>query len=691
MKKSIINTLLFLVILTMLSVFVSAEGWWNNDWSYRNELTINADKIDADIVDFPVLVYLSDANVDFNNINIDGSDLRFISNGVSLDYEIEKIEINNTWVWVRLSNVSSSVDTVFYVYYGNGNATDAQNPTGVWNSDFLTVQHLEDDPSSTIVGSTSNAHVGNPFGGMTIANQVDAVVGDGIVFDGSDDSIDFPGSIDPDNYNDGFSVSFWMRQDQLTNFAEPIMWDLDPGGQVLVVFENNRISYAFGAKYYSEIATFNTGEWYNFVIIHNNTKDRMYINGVMVHEASSGTLTATAPSFNIARHTTYSNYYLAGTMDELRVIGNDLSSEEVKAYYESDVDDLLDFGSIENGNLSDLAISNIVYEPANPYVNDIVQVNVTVTNLGFVPINSFDWIYDFDYGGESISVLNNGDEMLITLEHNYSYGGDYTFYFELDPFNNITELNETNNVVMENIFVNGTVDLIPSLVSLQRNKIDPRNVTFTVMVNNTGNMYIDGVSYNMDFGDFTGYGALISERINAEDFIIINVSHSYSDFGTYDIDFEIDNLSLIIETNESNNVIEDISYVERLFVDGLTVIGNTVDVYLYDWDNPFIEYALLASTGTTPGINLSDGRVIPLNSDEIFSKMRHNSSTLGFVNANSTLDSNGEAVVTWNIPFRSGYVGEKVYFAFVAYNGTMVKPDKVYSISSAIPVELWEY
>ena len=70
LKKSIINTLLFLVILTMLSVFVSAEGWWNNDWSYRNELIINADKIDADIVDFPVLVYLSDANVDFNNINI---------------------------------------------------------------------------------------------------------------------------------------------------------------------------------------------------------------------------------------------------------------------------------------------------------------------------------------------------------------------------------------------------------------------------------------------------------------------------------------------------------------------------------------------------------------------------------------------------------------------------------------------
>ena len=103
MKKSIIKAILFLVILSTLSVFVSAEGWWNGDWDYRNEITITADKVNEDLVDFPVLVHLEDGiNIDFNYVNVDGSDLRFISNGILLDYEIEKIDSFEAWVWVRL-------------------------------------------------------------------------------------------------------------------------------------------------------------------------------------------------------------------------------------------------------------------------------------------------------------------------------------------------------------------------------------------------------------------------------------------------------------------------------------------------------------------------------------------------------------------------------------------------------------
>ena len=682
----------------MLSVSVSAEDWWDSDWKYRNEITIAADKVDGDLVDFPVLVYLEDGvNVDFNNINIDGSDLRFISNGTLLDYEIEKIETNSSWVWVRLPYVNSTEDTVFYIYYGNWNVSDAQNPTGVWNSDFLTVQHLEEDPSSSIIDSTINGHVGTTYGGMTIANQVEGVIGDGIQFDGADDAVHFSNSIDPDGYNDGFSVSFWVKQDNFNIAATAIMWEQEIAyGSTLLVFGTGGVvNYALGTgsstNYYNSVSNFNLGRWYNYVIVHNATIDRLYINGVQVHEAPSGTLAQAKSSFRIARHISYNDYFLDGTMDELRVISDDLTQAEVSAYYNSSMDNLLDFGSTVE-ELTDLAIKEVVYEPVYPYVNDVVQVNVTVVNLGFVPVSSFDWIYDFDYGGESSSsVLNNGDEWIITLEHNYTFGGEYTFYFEVDPLNNISEYNETNNIIMEDIFVNGTVDLVPSFVSLERDKEDPRNVTFTVRVNNTGNMYIEGVSYNMDFGDSTGYGALISERIGAEDFILINVSHSYSDFGTYEVEFEIDNLSLIIETNESNNVVEDTSYVERLFVEGLTVIGNTVEFYLYDWENSLRDYALLASSETSPGTNISGGRTIPLNNDDIFRKMRHNSSRFGFVNANATLDVDGEAVVTWNIPFRGGYVGETVYFAFVTYNGTLLEPDRIYSVSNAIPVSLWEY
>ncbi len=698
MKKIIINSLIIIVILTTLSVFVSAESWWNNDWDYRNEITISANKISEDLVDFPVLVYLeSGLNADFDNIEIDGKDLRFVFNGTILDYEIEKINSNQSWVWVKIPYVSSLEDTIFYIYYGNPNATEGQNIQGVWNSDFLTVQHLEEDPSSTILDSTSNGYIGNPYG-MDFSNQVESILGNGISFDGSSEAIDFPGPIDPDDYNEGFSVSMWVnptvsnKQHSLINWMDDGLW----GGTSIDLQNGGRLSYRFAtgsvANYHEGIGSYFPNQWLNVVITHNASIDRMYLNGILVHEAPSGTKALDKSYFSIGSNTIHTALYmLNGKLDELRILSKDLTYGEVSASYNSDVKTLLDFGPATQ-ELPDLAITGIVYEPTDPQANDLVQLNVTISNLGFTPVNTFDWTYNFDYGSQlTNSVLNSGDEVVVTLEHNYSYGGNYTFYFEVDPLDNITEISEENNIHFENIFVNGTVDLVPSKISLERNKVDPRNVTFTVMINNTGNMYIEGVSYNMDFGDSTGYGALVSERIGAEDFILINVSHSYSDFGTYEVEFEIDNLSLIIETNESNNVIEDTSYVERLFVDGLTVIGNTVEFYLYDWENSLRDYALLASSETSPGTNISGGRTIPLNNDDIFRKMRHNSSRFGFVNANATLDVDGEAVVTWNIPFRGGYVGETVYFAFVTYNGTLLEPDRIYSVSNAIPVSLWEY
>ena len=703
MKKIIINSLMIIIILTTLSAFASAESWWNNDWDYRNEITISANKISEDLTDFPVLVYLeSGMNADFNNIETDGKDLRFVFNGTTLDYEIEKINSNQSWIWVKLPYVSSLEDTIFHVYYGNPNSTDGQNVHGVWNDDFLTVQHLEEDPSSTILDSTSNGYIGNPYG-MDYSNQVSSIIGNGISFDGNSESIDFPGPIDPDNYNEGFSVSMWFNPSVSNKPQELIDWMEDGGwgGSRIGLQNDGRLFYRFAtgssAQAHHDLGSYFPNQWLNVVITHNTSVDRMYLDGVLIHEAASGTKALDKPYFSIGSNTIHTaQYMLNGKIDELRILSKDLTPGEVSTYYNSDMKTLLDFGPATQ-ELPDLAITDVVYWPTNPQANELIQLNVTISNLGFTPVNSFDWVYNFDYGNNlASSVLNSGDEVVVTLEHNYSYGGDYTFYFEVDPLDNLTEISEANNIHLENIFVNGTVDLVPSIVSLNRNigttngsnSTDPREVIFTVRVDNTGNMYIEGVSYNMDFGDNTGYGTLISERINAENFILINISHAYSDFGTYDVKFEIDNLSLIEETNESNNIAEKTSYVERLFVEGALIIGNTVKIHLFDWNNPFRQYALLASMNNNHGINMSDGRVIPLNRDPLFNKMQHNSTDLGFVNANSTLDSNGEAIVTWNIPNETRYEGKNFYAAFVTYNGSMSKPGAIYSISSAIPMGL---
>lgn len=253
-------------------------------------------------------------------------------------------------------------------------------------------------------------------------------------------------------------------------------------GSTGLVFDGTTIDYYFGtglpANYYNTPISQSSEEWIHFVMTHNTTVDRLYMDSQLVHEDASGTLAQGISDFKLAKHMTYPNYFLNGTMDELRVQKKSLTENEINLSYMSETGNLLGFGPVEE--------------------------------------------------------------------------------------------------------------------------------------------------------------------------------------------------------------------VSGLFMEGTALIGNTVKFYIYDWEYPLEKYALLASGGTEPGINLSDGRNIPLNNDDIFKTMRENSSSLGFTDANGTLDTMGRAIVTWDIPNKQSYVNETAYFAFITHNGTLENPDVIYTISEALPVLIGE-
>ncbi len=231
--------------------------------------------------------------------------------------------------------------------------------------------------------------------------------------------------------------------------------------------------------------------------------------------------------------------------------------------------------TIVNNSLPDLAVLNMEYSPTNPNYGDLVTVDVTVGNLGNIPVGNFDWLYDFNYNGSKSRNLNNGENMTIQLTHTYNEPGDFTFYFELDPYDLIEEISEYNNIDMMNIFVDGDVDLIPELVSYKQNFANPKQVTFMFNIQNNGNIWVEGVSYTMDFGDNTGTGGYIADRIYPNEDYFITLIHEYPDFGNYDIKFETDPQNTIEETNEDNNLIEKTIRVRKLTIDGNRFITNT--------------------------------------------------------------------------------------------------------------------
>jgi len=187
------GTMLLSADLTKTQVRVP-YGWFSPDWSYRKKIVIDHTKVPSDQYYFPVLYYKVDPDLTGSKARSDGNDILFTdSTGMTqLSHEIEYFDHNSgtLWAWVKVPNVSSSSDTIIYMYYGNSGASNQQSPAAVWDSNFKGVWHLKEDPSGSapqMKDSTSGANHGTSQGFMTSSDLVAAQVDGGLDFDGSND------------------------------------------------------------------------------------------------------------------------------------------------------------------------------------------------------------------------------------------------------------------------------------------------------------------------------------------------------------------------------------------------------------------------------------------------------------------------------------------------------------------------
>ena len=133
---------------------------FDEGWHYRKKITINHNKVNGNLNDFPVLISVIDNDLKYNAQD-DGDDILFMDDiGVAnrLFHEIEKYEyVNGELIaWVNLPSLSSSVDTILYLYYGNPTCINQQNVNGTWNSDYNWVMHFNEGGTGIRYDSTDN-------------------------------------------------------------------------------------------------------------------------------------------------------------------------------------------------------------------------------------------------------------------------------------------------------------------------------------------------------------------------------------------------------------------------------------------------------------------------------------------------------------------------------------------------------
>ena len=209
---------------------IAGSSWYNTSWSDRTSITIDHTKVEgaSNLSNFPVLVSLTDANlatvVNGGNVGLaDATDILFTAadGATKLNHEIEQYNpaTGQLIAWVNVPTVSPTTDTIMYLYYGNSSATDQQNKTAVWDSNFEAVWHLPNGTTLTANDSTSHANEASSLNGTSAAT---GFIGGGANFDGTGNFILVPNSASLNNSAQQ-TISLWVNaQTDMASYARLI-------------------------------------------------------------------------------------------------------------------------------------------------------------------------------------------------------------------------------------------------------------------------------------------------------------------------------------------------------------------------------------------------------------------------------------------------------------------------------------
>jgi hypothetical protein len=123
-------------------------------WKYRKQITIDHTKVAGNLASFPVLVSTIDSDLR-DKAQVDGDDILFMDDKGEANQLFHEIEYFDSFsgelvAWVNIPILSSAIDVVFYMYYGNPDCIGQEFPELVWDSNYIHVWHLGDNLEDSV-------------------------------------------------------------------------------------------------------------------------------------------------------------------------------------------------------------------------------------------------------------------------------------------------------------------------------------------------------------------------------------------------------------------------------------------------------------------------------------------------------------------------------------------------------------
>jgi hypothetical protein len=384
--------------------FTTAAGPFDpfsSGWQYRKEITINHAQVAGDQTNFPVLIDITDHDLASKACS-DGYDILFMNGtGVAwkLNDEIESYNSNTGCLvaWVNIPSLSSTSDTLIYMYYGNPSSSNQQTKMDVWDSNFVMVLHF-DETSGTQYDSTSYQNNGTPY---NVTEGVSGMIDGADSFGTGTPYVEVPNA--PSLSPTVLTVEAWIQPNTVSGehpIIEKYDWLAGTGGYLIRQSDDSLLFDVLQGTTDNLVwanHVLQVGNWYFVVGTFDGSYLKIYVNGQLVNQAAwTGSNLASSSSLKIGTRGNdgaSSGLFFSGIIDEARVSNIARSTGWISTEYnnENNPSTFSSVGAEEEAPTPTLQMTpgSITCRKYDEYF--IAQVNVTNANT----VNGFNFTIYF--------------------------------------------------------------------------------------------------------------------------------------------------------------------------------------------------------------------------------------------------------------------------------------------------------
>lgn len=315
----------------------------NVAWRFSKKLYLNTTPAGADvtsaILNFPILVRLTQRNFTFSEARKDGADIRFAkADGAGLAFEIERWDsvAQAAEIWVKIDTVYGNDSThSITMYWGNPNAAGASNGAAVFDAQ----------------GNAGVWHLGPGLSDATINgdNGVDSSTADaaGVIgrcrhFDPAQHSfIEIPNESRFD-LAANFTLSAWVFVDSFESLWQTVVAKGDSAFRlhcdtvskagVFSLTDADTVNFGYQDDHGKTII--NDHRWHLITGSYDGSVMKMYTDGILENEKTVSMPCLTDNSkLTIGDNRPRSPRFFAGSIDEVRVMRAVMSDDWVKLCY----------------------------------------------------------------------------------------------------------------------------------------------------------------------------------------------------------------------------------------------------------------------------------------------------------------------------------------------------------------------